>query len=275
VIPRNQESRRQYYQEFTTVSRLLKAVSAAAILGFLGLFASPARALTVINSGDEVDGWDIIFPSGISVLEEDAQSTLTLQTTGTFTSTAPQDIMFVQARYAAAATVTIDSENLTNLSGANFSGFSQKLVTLLPGTGASPPAFTQAFTLNRPSANKFTNQTLSSILDALTGSLANDATSKLGGTNGGALVINGNPALTLLKKVFYLQETPIPVVPIPAASWTGLSGLLGLWVISGIKKWFFRTLRESGSFSGSSRSLDSIWCRSTRRSTSASGRSQQ
>ena len=200
------------------------------------MFVSPARALTVVSSGDEVDGWDIIFPSGMTVLSEDNASSLTLETVGTFNSTASEDIMFVQARYAAVATVTIDSENITDGIGVNLSGFSQQLVTLLPGTGASPPAFAQGFTLNRPAANKFTSQTLTSTLDTLSGSLANDATSKLGGTSGGSLVINGNPALSLLKKVFFLQETPIPVVPIPAACWTGLSGLLGLATIAGIKK---------------------------------------
>ncbi|MGA2232063.1 MAG: hypothetical protein ABSH22_14295 [Tepidisphaeraceae bacterium] len=189
-----------------------------------------------MSSGDEVDGWDIIFPAGMTVLSEDNASSLTLETQGIFNSTASQDIMFVQARYAAVATVTIESENLTNDTGSRLSGLSQKLVTLLPGTGASAPAFTQGFTLNRPAANKFTSQTLTSTQETLSGSLANDATSKLGGTGGGSLVINGNPALSLLKKVFFLQETPIPVVPIPAACWTGLSGLLGLGAIAGIKK---------------------------------------
>jgi hypothetical protein len=55
------------------------------------------------------------------------------------------------------------------------------------------------------------------------------------GVGPGALVIRADPIAGTLR-TFTLKEQPLTAIPVPAAAWTGLSGLVGLAVIGSAKK---------------------------------------
>lgn len=214
----------------------LKSASAAAMLAILCWASSPARALTVVNNGDQVDGWDIVFPSGLTLIQETDQPTLTLQVMGAFNSLTPQDITFVQATYTASPTITFATQTMSNSTGNKLIGLKQSLHTRLPGN-TPVPTITGSFNLNNPARTVFTTKLASPSAVTLNGPFKNGMTSLLGfGVNGGNMVISANPVTSGLKKIFMVKETPLPVVPIPPAAWTGLSGLLGLGAIAGLKR---------------------------------------
>ena len=53
---------------------------------------------------------------------------------------------------------------------------------------------------------------------------------------GGQLVIHAAPTACGTFKVFSLKEQPLIAIPVPAAAWTGLSGLIGLSLLGAAKK---------------------------------------
>ena len=71
-----------------------------------------------MNNGDQVGGWDIVFPAGITMVEESNQPTLTLQEVDDVSTVGIQDITFVQATYNASQTITFATQTFTNDTGA-------------------------------------------------------------------------------------------------------------------------------------------------------------
>jgi hypothetical protein len=66
------------------------------------------------------------------------------------------------------------------------------------------------------------------------GTLANGASFFPGfGKNGGDLTINASGSFSLNEGA----GTPPIVIPLPAAAWMGISGLLGLGAVQSLKKW--------------------------------------
>jgi len=209
----------------------------AAILGVLAFAVTPVRALTVVGNGDTVDGWNIIMPAGMTMLWEDNKPSLTLQTTSAFNTTAGQQIMFVQALYSASSTITFDTQAITNSSFTRFTGMTQSVNTMLSGTRSTPALIGSAFTLNNPGKTIFTSQVTTGTRNTLSGMLMNTQTSRLGYGGGGNFIINANPATGGgLKKIFAFREDPIPVAPVPPAFWMGLSTLMGLGAVAGLRK---------------------------------------
>lgn len=210
-----------------------KKLSVAAAALVAAGFASSTHAATVLKSGDTVDGWKITFPVGIALVD-DGGGSLTLEKAAAFDSVEGLDITFTQLAYTASSKITITDESITNVSGSAFGGFQFLALNTLPGNAA--PASFEANAFAGGTA-PFTKQTDSADTISLSGgSLANDSTAKWGfNASGGALVIDANPATSGLKKVFDFKEAPA-LIPVPAAAWTGLSGLVGLALIGNAKR---------------------------------------
>jgi hypothetical protein len=220
------------------------------MIGLVAWAAQPARALVVVANGDTVDGWTIVVPNGVTVLQEDQFPTLTLETTSAFNSLAPQELMFIQNSYNASGSITIDKQSITNSTGTTMIGMKAVVSTMLNPVGPAA-VINQTFNLSNPARTKFTTET--SIPGGIFyhGALPNHAASQLGYGATNDLVINANPAgAGGLKKIFVFRETAIPVVPVPPAVWTGLSGLLGLGLIAGVRK-FIRLHTGAGSAASS------------------------
>jgi hypothetical protein len=211
--------------------KLLFAATAVVAAGLAG----SSQAATVLSTGDVVDGWMISFPVGIALVD-DGGGSLTLEKAAAFDSLEGLSITFNQVSASASSTITITDESITNVSGVPFGGFQFLVLNELPGNAAAATLQPNAFT---GGTSPFTTQTDSpSTITLGGGTLANNATAKWGfDSTGGDLAINANPAATGQFKVFDLKEIPLPAaIPIPAAAWTGLSGLLGLAVIGNAKR---------------------------------------
>ena len=215
------------------MSAFIKTVSAAAVVTVLGLGAQ-SHAASVLKSGDTVDGWKVTFPVGIA-LTNDGGSHLTLEKMAAFDSLEGLDITFTQVKYTASSKIEITDESITNVSGQDFNGFQFLALNTLPGNAAPAALEGNAFT---GGTAPFTKQSDSADTITLSGGVLHDTdTAKWGfGANGGALVIDANPAASGMRKVFDFKEIPVAAVPLPAAGWTGLSGLLGLGLIAHAKK---------------------------------------
>lgn len=193
-----------------------------------------ANAATVLKSGDTVGGWTITFPSGISLIEDNGPNgmTLRLEKGATFTSMEGLVIRFVQKTFNAASEIAIVNESITNLTGQTWGGF-QFLVTD-QGLGNNGSAQFKSSSDVFQNISPFTNTDFTSSRVTLTGGSVGDGeTVQLGfdgETSGGDLVIIGAPSSANgTRQTFDFKE--IPIIPLPAAAWTGLSGLLGLGLI--------------------------------------------
>ncbi|HUB25374.1 MAG TPA: hypothetical protein VL992_08080 [Tepidisphaeraceae bacterium] len=183
-----------------------------------------------MSNGATIDGWEIVYPANLSLVSEDTP-TLTLEETGAFDSLAPLDLLFVQASYTASPTITISSETLTNNVG-QLKGVKNELTSVLAGNTASP-SILSTFSLTNPNNSTFSRQTIGNTYVTFRGTFNKGSNATL---NNGDLVISANPVTSGIKKIFFLHNEAVPAVPLPPAVWTGLSGLLGLGLISGLRK---------------------------------------
>jgi len=221
-------------------SKLVMAAALAAVVGMAGVSQAVTVTSTVLTSGDVEGGWRITFPVGIALAEDSGSNgvNLVLEKTAAFDSLEGLDITFTQVGTSATSTITITDESVTNVSGSAWSGFQFLLLNTLPGN-AAPGVFApgEAFAGSTPPFDGPQSDTPDDITLG-GGTLGNTDTAKWGfGAAGGDLVIEANPATTGEKKVLDFKEIPIvAAVPLPAAGWTGLSGLVGLGLIAGAKR---------------------------------------
>jgi len=219
---------------------MILAAALAAVVGLAGVSQAVPTSV-ILTSGDLVgnSGWRVTFSPGISLTYDEGLSTgpeLVLEKAADFQSDEGLDIAFTQVSYSASPTISITDETLFNQSGSNWGGFQFLLRDFDNGltspsfgsgpafAGSTPPFGSQADTSN--------TITLGS------GNLADGGTTQWGyGPTGGELTINGAPSTSGIKQVFTLKEIPVvAAVPLPAAGWTGLSGLLGLGLIAGARR---------------------------------------
>jgi hypothetical protein len=219
-----------------TSLRKLCLTAFAAVIAGAALPASASQAL--LGDGSNSGGWKASAPDGTSVSLEVlgiVGDQLVLKKTATFNDASsnglfqPLPIQFLKGT-SGINSIVIDFEDVTNKTGESWGSFN---LTVL-GTGT---------TFDHDSAQNwngdaFKSNDVSSDNKSLTlknGTVANGATFHPGleaGSNGGNLVINANAS-------FSLNETPGKggnVVPLPAAAWMGLSGLLGLGAVKQAKK---------------------------------------
>jgi hypothetical protein len=220
------------------MKRFLKTAAIALVAAVGGVsstsFGQVVSVSTNIASGSTYDGWTITFPSDINLVVDPAStgSELQLEKLATFKSASSGLIItFVQASANAASTFDINGEALTNESGVNWGGFQYLLINHDAGA-----AFTQSAGSPFAPPVGYNAVSFSSTSVVYSGSQANGATSDWGmDPADGGLIWTVDPAGVGTR--FDLKEIPLtggftPVVPLPAAGWQGLSGLLGLGAIA-------------------------------------------
>jgi len=219
------------------MSGFIKSAAIAAFTAILGLGAA-ANAGTIgvvqVQSGSTYDGWKIYFPEGEGVaLVQDVQTNtlqLVLEKTAVFDTTQSYLITFLQDKSvsAPATSITFANESITNASNVDWSGFAFSLLT--PFTG---PTFEAGHAFVPPAG--YTTVSTSPTLITYGGSQPDGTVSLWNQTPpsaGNDLVINSNPLTGGGLQSFTFKELPLVSVPVPAAAWTGLTGLLGLAAIA-------------------------------------------
>jgi len=230
----------------TRTLKLAAIAIAAAVFGFAGA----TRAATIIQNGSTVDGWVITEPAGISLVSDgvatyNGKSVLLIEKFATFSNMEGLPITFVQANNSATQYIDIVNESVTNLTGQAWTGFQ----FLLPNEDVMgpTPAFVQDPTATIPGFDPtagspfapptgagvaYSGVTFSPTVVSYTGSQPNLTTAAWGFGTDGDLIINANP-VTNGNQVFNFKEQPLnaPVIPLPAAAWSSLSGLLGLALV--------------------------------------------
>ena len=145
-------------------------------------------------------------------------------------------ITFTQTSASATGLIDFTNESITNATGSTWSGFD----FILLNSNASASFVSSASSPFAPPAGMFTTVSVTSVDGNPTvvyggGSQANFATSLWGIGADGDLIIDANPLG--IGTTFTFKEVPVtgPLVPLPAAAWQGLAGLLGLGLIAKAK----------------------------------------
>jgi hypothetical protein len=231
----------------------LKMLAAAAVVG-LGSFASSANADTPDLS---LYGWMAETDPGvaITVLNQVGDTlTLQLEKQAQFTTNDPLKIQFFQTAITdqAVSKIIIKEESITNSTGTDWNGFRFVLEGNRAGADGVP-TFDTAASGNFGNTPFTTETVVSNTEIQLSGGTLPSSNTPAGTFHPGQapgstgdLVINASPFRTgsvLAGQNFIFKEIPMvggggtpPVIPLPAAAWTSLSGLLGLGLISNAKK---------------------------------------
>jgi hypothetical protein len=217
----------------------VKSAMFAAFSAALGLGAAVSSADVTLHSGGSSEGWKIFFPEGegVTLVQDSASSAIQLVLTKTadFSTTQSFLISFLQdgSVAAPASSIEISNETITNDTGINWSGFGFSLLTPFAG-----PGFTAGHAFALPAG--YTSVTPSAGAVDYTGSQAAGTASQWGtktatGTNN--LLINSSPLTGGSLQTFTFKELPMSgsSIPLPAAVWSSLSGLLALGLIANRK----------------------------------------
>jgi hypothetical protein len=217
----------------------LKTVALAAFAGIVGIGSFAHADSTVLTNGSTWGGWTITCPVGISLVADSAKndySELVLEKTAVFTANKGLIISFAQAGKVAAPVIDISDESVINDTGKNWGEFQMLLTSPL----AAPPLSIPAASFEKPAFTEitpFTHQSLSSDTYSLTGGVvAAGSTMDLGFDASNGLAIDAHPTSGGLGQAFFLKEVPTAAIPLPAAAWSGLSGLIGLGIMAHAKK---------------------------------------
>jgi hypothetical protein len=200
--------------------------------------ASQAALVELRDGSGTAVGWQVQVPdvdaANVSLsFVRSANGTFYFNKTATFTRNSDPIILVFQKTSASAPNLAIATEAITNNTGIAWNGYRLFLSSGSNASGA--PAFTfgvapgtvglGAFAIDPFTTFAFANNSQDLVFGG--GTVASGATFRPGSsTAGGLLIINSGAT----GDHFSLKEIPTPI-PLPAAAWTGLSGLLGLAVI--------------------------------------------
>jgi len=222
------------------MSRIVKLAMVAVFAVILGFSARTSQAAP-LPSGTTVSGWTITYNvPGISLAIDPPAGgiQIILEKTAAFTVNTGLLITFTQSGTTGVAPqIQFINEAVTNVTGTNWSGFEFQLLNTIGSASFSGPAGIFVPPVTGPGVN-YTSSTFSPTDITYGGSQLNGSTSfwgTTGGVPGGSLIINTSPSTSGAPEVFTFKEIPI-VVPLPAAAWQGLGGLLGLGLIGYAKK---------------------------------------
>ncbi len=217
-----------------------KTVAAVALVAVASY--SSAKAASVVTNGSTVDGWTITTGPGV-VLVNDGYGQLTLEKFATFGAPGVKGeanylkgalINFTQACPNASKTISIATETITNKSGVTWTGFQNILAS--ENTAVAPATFAADF--DSDDVSPFTSASTNAAHNVITysgGKLPSGTTGIWGDNSVSDIVINANPTKAD-NQVFSLKELPLTAIPLPAAAWSGLSGLIGLGLMAHAKK---------------------------------------
>ena len=238
---------------FATLRKLgLLTAGAVALAIYTG--SAGAASLTLGNSG-WVATWDSslddAFGSQVSLtVDGETANSVTIEKFAVFADAVQSDgtippisISFQATRPDAAQFIVIGDETVINHTGVTWNGFRFTIQDGNTGTsqdvqfdvGQSAGFSIAPFTTRAYSQN---NQILTvdggpGIPSAPPGVVGPNVW--FPGVGPGALVVRADPVQGTLRN-FVLKEQPLTVIPVPAAAWTGLTGLVGLAVIGSAKK---------------------------------------
>lgn len=224
---------------------MLKTIKQSMLLVVLAgmlIFAGQAQAASKVLTGS---GWRVHFGSGLNVTLDGVtndRAEVKIEKIAQFTEPfeggigPTLEITFEQISYDAVPYIVVDSESVFNQTGTAWSAFRFNLTEATNGA-SDHVKFDEAKTFldDDPfNIDPFTNYTLNSDATELVvggGVVPNNSVWTPGSGNGaGELVIYGAPVSSGTKRAFFFKEQPI--IPLPAAAWTGLSGLLGVGLFS-------------------------------------------
>jgi hypothetical protein len=225
------------------MKRITKLATLAGFSAVLGLMSSASKAATVVSDIGG-SGWTATF-SGLSLTADPTQGSgqLDVEKGATFLpSNAGEGLLitFTQTSASAKGLIDFTNESITNATGTTWSGFD----FILLNSNASASFVSSSDSPFAPPAGMFTTVSVGTVDGNPTvayggGSQGNFATSLWGIGADGDLIIDANPLG--IGTTFTFKEVPVtgPLVPLPAAAWQGLAGLLGLGLIAkakGLKK---------------------------------------
>jgi hypothetical protein len=226
------------------------SAAAAAVLGFASLTSAVPRELVGIDSsGNAVSSgwtWDVstaLEPYVNLVFIRLEGNNFFFEKDAVITRTSdPVTITFNRIANNA-STLVINDETVTNNSGVDWTGFKMELSSGTTPGGLPNFAFMTHdgsggigdFKIDPFATFSFSNNNSTLVLGG--GSPVVNGSTWYPGANsdtGLALVANANDT------TFTLKETPITggttIIPLPAAAWSGLSGLLGLGLVGFAKR---------------------------------------
>lgn len=231
------------------MSHTLKVSLVALSALTLALAAGSAQAGSqVLGNTGWTASWDSSLDSVLSLSVDQATGVIT-QKTATFNSVDPIPIVFQQT--SANATGSLDfriaREAITNKSGQDWGGYQMQVLSGANGSTALAAFNPEATQIGLPGgwtiSPPFSSATFSTdnrVLDLNGAVIANGSSFTLGGgvDDTSALVISAAPTASGAPRAFVLKEIPVvtTVIPVPAAAWTGLSGLVGLGLFGAIRK---------------------------------------
>jgi len=223
------------------MNRILKMAAASVFALALGFGARSASAAAVViepGTTATVDGWQIAPQYGVALTVNVVGSSLVLEKTANFPGLNSVQVTFNQVGTGAPTSIEFENESITNSGTATWSGFQFLLLT--PALGPTSPLASFAGTANvfvPPSGTgyDYTSFNLNAAKNTLTysGTQSPASISDWGSSApGDDLLINTNGATN-----FTFDEVPVgAVIPLPAAAWQGLVGLLSLGAIGLARK---------------------------------------
>jgi hypothetical protein len=236
----------------------------AAVAGILAftVVAGSSRAAIVTQALGQ-SGWSVRYDNNeiaITLLNIDVTSdsaNVVIEKVAQFSSGPndfgfidPAEITFIQNMSEATDNIVIDREHVFNNTGTAWTGFRFIIEDPMSGVGGGARYDQSAsadFNVSPFTNKQFISSDVQEELIASGGAGVPDGgewTPGFGDPNdpedeGGSLVINANPFDNGgVRRTFVLKEQPSPgefVIPLPAAAWSGLSGLLGLGIVSSYK----------------------------------------
>jgi len=222
----------------TASSRAAIVTQALGQSGWSVRFDNEELAITLLNV-------DVTADSAEVVIEKVAQFNTGLNDFGFID---PAEITFLQNMSEATDNIVVDVEHVFNNTGVTWNGFRFIIEDPMAGSTFGGAQFDQTASAGfdvSPFTNKqFISTDVQEELFVSGGSVPSSGTDSEWtpgfGPDAGSLVINANPFDNgSARRTFVFKEQPTPggefVIPLPAAAWTGLSGLIGLGVMSSYK----------------------------------------
>jgi len=231
----------------------------AAVAGILAFTVAGSVQAAIVTQALGNSGWSVRYDNNeitVTLLNVDVTSdsaNVVIEKVAQFSSGPndfgfidPAEITFIQNMSEATDNIVIDREHVFNNTGTTWTGFRFIVEDPMSGVGGGArfdQAASASFDVSPFTTKTFLSSDVQEELVASGGSgVPNGAEWTPGfGDNGdgGSLVINGNPFDNGgVRRTFVLKEQPTPgefVIPLPAAAWSGLSGLLGLGLMSSYK----------------------------------------